>query len=110
MRVVDDICAEDLGIPAHYWFAADDVLTLHAILNYFQPQNTMSEAEGIAISILNNVLNDLMKNISEMSFDIVNEIVNSLFENAQKPSAHSCSCVSNTKKSKNGIRSFFGWL
>ena len=69
----------------------------------------MSEAEEIAISILNNVLNDLMKNISEMSFDIVNEIVNSSFENAQKPSAHSCSCVSNTKKIKEWNEKFL-WL
>ena len=52
----------------------------NAILNYFQPQNTTSEAKEIARSILNKVLNDSVTDSTDIAFDLVNEIANSAFE------------------------------
>ena len=65
----------------------------NAILKYFQPQNTTSEAKEIVRSILNNVLNKLVTDSTDIAFDFVIEIVNSSFESAQKPLAHSGSRV-----------------
>ena len=47
----------------------------NAILNYFHPKNTTSEAKKIARSILNNVFNSLVTDSSDIAFDLVNEIV-----------------------------------
>ena len=65
----------------------------NAILSYFQPQNTTSEAKEKVRSVLNNVLNDSVTGSTDIAFDFVNEIVNSSFESAQKPTAHSGSRV-----------------
>ena len=59
----------------------------NAILKYFQPQNTTSEAKEIVRSILNNVLNKLVTDSTDIAFDFVIEIVNSSFESTQKPTA-----------------------
>ena len=72
----------------------------NVILNYFQLQNTTSEAKQIARSILNNVLNDLVNDSTDIAFDFVNEIVNSSFESAQKPTAHSGSRVNKSTSEK----------
>jgi len=56
----------------------------NAILNYFQLQNTTSEAKRIARSILNNVFNNSVTDSTDIAFDFVNEIVSSSFESAQK--------------------------
>ena len=50
---------------------------------------------------MNNVLNSLMTDSTDIAFDLVNERVNSLFESAPKPKAHSSNHV-NKKTSKNG--------
>jgi len=42
---------------------------------------------------LNNVLNSLMTESTDIAFDLVNEIVISSFQSIQKPMAHSNSCV-----------------
>ena len=55
----------------------------NAVLNYFQPQKTTTEAKEIAWSILNNVLNDSVTDSKYIAFDFVNEIVNSSFVSAQ---------------------------
>ena len=44
----------------------------NAILNYFQPENTTSAVEEIALSILSSVFNDLVTDSSKMAFGIVN--------------------------------------
>ena len=52
-----------------------------------------SETEEMAISIFNNVLNDVVTDRTfqnaSMACNIVDKIVNSPFESAQKPTAHS---------------------
>ena len=65
----------------------------NAILNYFQPQNTSSEAKEITSSILNNALNDLVTDSPDIALDFVNELLNNSFESAQKPTAHTGSRV-----------------
>ena len=67
----------------------------NAILNYFQPQNTSSEAKEIASSILNN---DLVTDSPDIAFDFVNELLKHSFESAQKPTAHTGSRVNNIKE------------
>ena len=42
---------------------------------------------------MNNVLNSLMTDSTDIAFDLVNERVNSLFESAPKPKAHSSNHV-----------------
>ena len=42
---------------------------------------------------MNNVLNSLMTESTDIAFDLVNEIVISSFQSIQKPMAHSNSCV-----------------
>ena len=70
----------------------------NAILNYFHPKNTTSEAKKIARSMLNNVLNDSVT--VPILPDFVNEIVNSLFVSAQKPTTHSDSRVNKSTSEK----------
>ena len=65
----------------------------NAILNYFQPQNTTSEAEEVVRSILNYLLNNSLTDSTDIAFDLVNEIVNSSLESAQKSMAYSGSHV-----------------
>jgi len=45
---------------------------------------------------------------TDIAFDLVNEIVNSSFESAQKPTAHSVSCVN--KKTFEEWTEKFPWL
>ena len=45
--------------------------------NYFQPQNTTSEAKEIASLNLNNVFNDSLTDSTDIAFDFVNELWNS---------------------------------
>jgi len=77
----------------------------NAILNYFQPRNVTSEAEGIARTILDNVLIN-----TDIAFHLANEIVNSAFESAQpkKPAAHSGIRVN--QKTFKGWKEKFPWL
>ena len=44
----------------------------NAILNYFQRQNTTSEAKEIVRSILNNVLNASLTDSTDIAIDFVN--------------------------------------
>ena len=55
------------------------------IHNYFQPQNTTSEAKEIARSILNNVFNSSVTNSTDIAFDFVNEIVHLKVHRNQRP-------------------------